>query len=64
MSDTFDTALPCPFCGKPPEQYVIGARPLFNEKGHKMVRCKSNGGCAIYGHAIHFDQWQRREEKP
>jgi len=51
--------LPCPFCGSIPEQYVIGARPLFDEKGYQMVTCK-NTHCGMYGCSMTLDKWQNR----
>jgi hypothetical protein len=45
--DLIVSPLPCPFCGAAPEQYTVGARLQFGEKGQQMVRCKS-GGCVVY----------------
>ena len=51
----------CPFCGKEPETYVIGARPSFNERGQKMARCK-NGACGLWGHPMSLDKWNIRHK--
>ena len=51
--------LPCPFCGEIPEKYNILSRPLFNEKGFDMVRCK-NTKCAIWNIPVDFYGWQKR----
>ena len=50
---------PCPFCGATPEQYTIGARPNFGEKGQEMVRCKT-GSCGLWGQPMSLFKWQKR----
>jgi len=51
--------LPCPFCGKIPEEYIIGDRPSFGVKGMKMVKCNTSG-CCLSGEAHYFVKWNKR----
>ena len=49
----------CPFCGKIPEQYIIGQRLSHGEQGTRMVKCMSFG-CAIWDKPIYEKQWNKQ----
>ena len=54
----------CPFCGKQPKIYVIGARPSFGEKGQMMVKC-INSDCALWDKSFYLTKWNIRfQEQP